>query len=98
MYDKAIPINMRNISKNMGIIKTAVRSRNINGKTVATKAQLTEPDSYARFRIVYKMEKEDLKFNFQFLFTEVDCKLLKDDLRKLEEERYEVRELSNIRL
>ena len=55
VYDKAIPINMRNISKNMGIIKTAIRSRNANEKTVATKAQLTEPDSYARFRIVYKL-------------------------------------------
>jgi hypothetical protein len=39
----------------MGIIKTPIRNKNeSNGKTISTKPQLTEPSSYARFRIVYK--------------------------------------------
>ena len=37
VYDRALPINMRNCSKNMGIIKTGSRSKNANGKVVNTR-------------------------------------------------------------
>ena len=86
VYNQSVPINIRSSSKNLGIIRSAIRSKNsANGKSITSKAQLTEPDSSARFRVVYKIIKGDLKFNFQFIFTEADCKILKDELRKMEE-------------
>ena len=83
----------------MGIIKTPIRNKNeANGKAIITKPQLTEPHSYARFRIVYKMEGGQLKYKFQYIFSEKDCRMLKEQLRKYDEQRYEVSQLSNIRI
>lgn len=78
VYNKSIPANIRRASKNMGIIKTPIRNKNeANGKAIITKPQLTEPHSYARFRIVYKIEGGQLKYKFQYIFSEKDCKMLK---------------------
>lgn len=101
VYNRAVPINMRAISKNMGIIKTSIRNKS-NSKPIS-EPQMTDPGSYARFRVVYSLSRDDssnkdeLNFKFQFIFSEVDCRMLKEELRKLEEDRYEVRELSHIR-
>lgn len=70
VYNRSIPVNVRKPSKNMGIIKTPIRNKNEgNGKTISTKPQLTEPYSFARFRIVYKMENAQFKYKFQYVFS-----------------------------
>jgi hypothetical protein len=40
----------------MGVIKTPIRDNNAsNGKIISTRSKITEPESYALFRIVYKL-------------------------------------------
>lgn len=79
---------MRHCSKNMGMIKTSVRTKNQNNQTtISADSKLTDPDSYGRFRAVYKFENNELNYKFQFLFSEKDCKLMKEELRKLQDEK-----------
>jgi len=41
-YNRSIPVNIQRPTKNMGIIKTAIRNKNeSSGKSITTKPQLT---------------------------------------------------------
>jgi hypothetical protein len=90
VYNRSIPVNISKPSRNTGAIKTATRNKNeSNGKTINTKPQLTDPSSYARFRVVYKLEKGDFRYKFQYMFTEKDCRMIKEELRKHDDDKYE---------
>jgi hypothetical protein len=52
IYDKTIPINVKDMTKNLGIIKTNKKNPNTN---VLETNKITEPNSYLTFRNAFKL-------------------------------------------
>ncbi len=72
IYDKTVPINVREMTKNLGVIKTNKKNPNTN---LLENNKITEPGSYLHFRNSFKLDKstdntEDFKYKYRYMFAE----------------------------
>lgn len=96
IYNKAIPINTRQMTKNLGVIKT-------NKKTKAGSLQtkkLTDPDAYTLYRNSFKIDvkdgEEEFNYKFKYMFSEDQYKSFKQEIKKIQELRAEEFDSSSI--
>lgn len=70
IYNKAIPVNTREMTKNLGVIKTNKKTKN---SMLETK-KLTDPDAYTLYRNTFKIDlkdgEEDFNYKFKYMFSE----------------------------
>lgn len=52
IYNKAIPVNTREMTKNLGVIKTNKKLKN----GIIEPNKLTDPDAYAVYRNTFKID------------------------------------------
>ena len=98
IYDKTVPINVKDMTKNLGIIKTNKKNTNTN---VLETNKITEPGSYLTFRNCFKIEKnadnvEDFKYKTRYMFAEDEYKSFKTEIKKVQEQRTEEFDSSTI--
>ena len=98
IYDRTVPINTREMTKNMGIIKTNKKNPNTN---ILETNRVTEPNSFLLFRNSFKLEKnandvEDFKYKFRFMFSDEEYKNFKPEIKKVQEQRAEELDSSTI--
>lgn len=96
IYNKAVPINLRSMTKNLGVIKTNRKTKN---GTLDPK-KLTEPDSYTLYRNVFRGEvkdgEEEFNYKFKYMFSEDESKNYKHEIKKIQELRAEEFDSSSI--
>ncbi len=70
IYGKAVPVNTREMTKNLGVIKTNKKSKN----SVLETNKLVDSDAYALYRNIFRINMkdgvEDFTYKIKFLFTE----------------------------
>lgn len=96
IYNKAIPINTREMTKNMGVIKTNKKTKNSMLQT----NKLADPDAYTLYRNTFKIDvkdgEEDFNYKFKYMFSEEEYKNFKHEIKKIQELRAEEFDSSSI--
>ena len=87
IYNKAIPINTKEMTKNLCVIKT--NKKNKSG--ILQPKKLTDPDAYALYRNTFKIDskngEEEFNYKFKYMFCEDQYKTFKHEIKKIQELR-----------
>lgn len=77
IYNKAIPINIREMTKNTGVIKTNKKTKNAMLET----NKIIDPDAYTLYRNAFKIDfkdgEEDFNYKVKYMFSEEEYKNFK---------------------
>lgn len=96
IYEKAIPVNVREMTKNMGVIRSNKKAK---GSTLETNKTI-DPDAYTLYRNSFRIEmkegEEDFNYKVKYMFSEEEYKNFKHEIKKIQELRAEEFESSNL--